>query len=61
MIDLIYYDDVSVLMFQNYKESAEACFCNSADISVDALKILNFLIKMNYLHIYDEIMTDIIT
>ena len=44
--DLQYYDGASVLSFQGDKGAADTRFYGTAEASVDALKLLNFLIGM---------------
>ena len=53
--DLQYHDGASLLSFQDYKGAADARFHGTAEASVDALKLLNFLIGLNCPHTYDGI------
>ena len=53
--DLQYHDGASLLSFQDYKGGADARFHGTAEASVDALKLLNFLIGMECPHTYDGI------
>ena len=53
--DLQYSDGASVLSFQDYKGAAGARFYGTAEASVDALKLLNFLTGMKCPHTYDGI------
>jgi hypothetical protein len=54
-VDLQHCDGVSVLSFEDYKGAAEPRFHGTAEASVDALKLLNFLVGMNCPHTYDGI------
>jgi hypothetical protein len=54
-VDLRHMDGVSVLTFQDYKGAADVRFCGTAEASVGALKLLNFLAGMNCVHTYDGI------
>lgn len=55
MVDLRHRDGVSVLSFQDLKGAADARFHGTTEASVDALKLLNFLIGMKCPHTYDGI------
>ena len=54
-VDLQHCDGVSVLRLEDYKGAAEPRFRGTAGASVDALKLLNFLVGMNCPHTYDGI------
>lgn len=53
--DLRNRDGVSVLSLQDFKGGADARFHGTPEASVDALKLLNFLIGMECLHTYDGV------
>jgi|ERR1700722_9613154 hypothetical protein len=55
VVDPRHWHGVSVLSFQDLKGAADARFHGAAEASVDALKLLNFLIGMNCPHPYDGI------
>jgi hypothetical protein len=54
-VDLKYCDGISILSLQDYKGTADARFYGTADASVDALELINFLIGMNCPHTHDGI------
>ncbi len=56
VVDLRNLDGISVLSFQDYKGAADVRFYGTTEASVDALKLLNFLVGMECPHTYDGIL-----